>query len=81
VTSGARAALLALLAQRAADATVCPSDVARAIAPGDQWRAAMPAVHAAVDRLIEEEIIQLSWKGRLLETRAGPYRIRRAGQG
>lgn len=77
---GAREATLALLAARADDATVCPSEVARALAAatGD-WREAMPEVHAAVDALVAEGAVQLSWKGRPLTLRAGPYRIARAG--
>jgi len=39
-----RIVTLALLARRAPGATICPSEVARAIAP--DWRGAMPAVHA-----------------------------------
>ncbi|WP_309547008.1 hypothetical protein [Sphingomonas sp. SUN019] len=37
----------------------------------------MPAVHAAVDQLVDEGLVRLSWKGRKLVTRAGPYRIGR----
>ena len=76
----AREATLALLAARADDATVCPSEVARAltVATGE-WRDAMPEVHAAVDALVAEGAVQLSWKGRPLALRAGPYRIARAG--
>jgi hypothetical protein len=37
----------------------------------------MPAVHAAVDLLVADGIVRLSWKGRKLEARAGPYRIGR----
>ena len=79
----ARAATLALLANRAPGATVCPSEVARALTPDDgaqvaeAWRSAMPAVHAAVDQLIAEGAVQLSWKGKALTERAGPYRIGR----
>lgn len=73
----ARDAVLALLARRAPGATICPSEVARALADGDDWRGAMPAVHDAVDTLLAEGRVALSWKGRPLATRAGPYRIRR----
>jgi hypothetical protein len=72
---------LALLASRPQDATVCQSEVARAITPGENWRDAMPAVHSAVDRLFDEGIVRLSWKGKPLATCAGPYRISRAGHG
>lgn len=74
-----RAAALSLLARRAPDATICPSEVARAIAP--DWRGAMPAVHAEIDGLVRDGLVRLSWKGRLLATRSGPYRIGRLSDG
>ncbi|APZ98465.1 hypothetical protein BWQ93_08145 [Sphingopyxis sp. QXT-31] len=73
----AQNAILALLADRSADASICPSEVARAISTDDDWRASMPTVHTAIDALLQEGIIQLSWKGRCLEKRTGPYRISR----
>ena len=84
VAENAREAALALLATRAPKATVCPSEVARVLAAaaclggltGD-WRSAMPAVHAAVDQLLAERLVRLSWKGKGLTKRAGPYRIGR----
>lgn len=80
----AEAEILALLALRAPTATICPSEVARKlvarVAPhggsGD-WRAAMPFVHDAVDRLVASGDVRLSWKNVPLASRAGPYRIRR----
>ena len=75
--ASARDAALAMLARRPPDATVCPSEVARAIAGPDMWRDAMPAVHAAVDALLSERLIRLSWKGEELAERVGPYRIGR----
>lgn len=75
----ARAAALRLLAARAPAATVCPSEVARALATADgtDWRGAMAQVHAAVDRLVDEGAVRLSWKGAALAARDGPYRIGR----
>lgn len=77
----ARAAALALIAERADGATVCPSEVARVIASrageASGWRAAMPVVHAAVDQMLTEGVVRLSWKGRFLTARSGPYRLRR----
>jgi len=70
----ARTMTLDLLARRAPEATICPSEVARALAP-DAWRDAMPVVHAAVDRLVADDRVRLSWKGRSLAARDGPYRI------
>lgn len=37
----------------------------------------MPAVHAAIDRLVADGVVQLSWKSRPLAMRDGPYRIGR----
>lgn len=74
--------ILAMLADRATRATLCPSEVARALTVQDksEWRVAMPVVHAAVDRLLQDGAVRLSWKGAGLEARAGPYRIA-AGSG
>ncbi|MGN6279345.1 MAG: DUF3253 domain-containing protein [Sphingomonas sp.] len=77
------AVVLALLDDREPGATICPSEVARRIAPADLaedwgWRAVMPTVHDAVDRLLARHSITLSWKGRALLARSGPYRIGRA---
>lgn len=80
LTKDARNETLALLDRRAPTSTICPSEVARALAARElasDWRTAMPVVHAAIDQLTAEGVVQLSWKGKALETRAGPYRIRR----
>jgi hypothetical protein len=77
----ARAATLALLSQRAAGATVCPSEVARAVAAAagsSDWRGGMPAVHAAIDSMVTDGLVRLSWKGEPMPARKGPYRIARA---
>lgn len=76
----ARATILALLAERAADETICPSEAARALG-GAGWRREMAAVHAAVDRLAAEGRVRLSWRGATLAARDGPYRIGRIGAG
>ncbi len=70
----ARTALLGLLDRRKEGASVCPSEVARQIG-GPEWRDRMPAVHAAVDELVGEGRIALSWKGKPMVRRSGPYRI------
>lgn len=75
MTASARDMTLLLLAARASAATICPSEVARAVASGDRWRDVMPTVHDAIDGLVAEGRIQLSWKGRWLARRDGPYRI------
>jgi hypothetical protein len=78
MTADARRMTMALLESRSPGHTICPSEVARALATGSNWREAMPAVHAAIDRLLEEGAIGLSWKGQPLTSRAGPYRVRLA---
>ncbi len=78
---GARSATLALLAARGPGATVCPSEVARSIAAATgtaDWRGEMPSVHAAIDSMVAEGLVRLSWKGETLTARDGPYRIGQA---
>ena len=70
----ARAAIVLLLAARGGAKTICPSEVARVVGGAD-WRGAMPVVHAAVDALVADGKIGLSWKGVALAKRDGPYRI------
>lgn len=82
MTRDARATTLTLLFARAPGATICPSEVARALAgPAGAWRDAMPAVDAAVDALAAEGRVGLSWKGAILPARDGPYRIGRVEDG
>jgi hypothetical protein len=74
------AATLALLAARADGATIWPSEVARAIAAAAgeaDWRGEMASVHVAVDNLAARGLVRLSWKGREMPLRDGPYRIGR----
>ena len=71
---------MTLLAARAAGSTICPSEVARVLArergQPDDWREDMAGVHASIDQMVAEGLVLLSWKGNVLPTRAGPYRIR-----
>lgn len=67
----------AALAERGAGKTVCPSEIARRLAGADgDWRSRMSDVHAAVDALFAAGQVALSWKGRAMSGRQGPYRIR-----
>lgn len=70
-----REAVLTLLARRAPNATVCPSEVARTLAKN--WRGAMPSVHDAIDAMVAQGMVELSWKGNAMARRDGPYRIAR----
>lgn len=76
----ARTVTLALLAKRSAEASICPSEVARALAAecgSEDWRAEMAEVHAAVEQLTMDKLVRLSWKGAPRKAGEGPYRIRR----
>jgi hypothetical protein len=73
---------LALLDRRMPGSTICPSEVARALAAAagkPDWRPEMPAVHAAIDSMAAQGLVRLSWRGEAMPVRDGPYRIGRAG--
>lgn len=70
--------ILSLLANRAADANLCPSEAARALATENtikEWRTMMPIFHATIDGLLHNGVVRLSWKGEPLKFRSGPYRV------
>ena len=74
--SEAAARIESLLRRRGAGKTICPSEVARDLAgEGDDWRALMEEVHVAVDDMFAADRVALSWKGKPLSRRDGPYRI------
>ena len=76
-----RTAIKMLLDKRNATQTICPSEVARSLAEAassPDWQGHMPAVHDAIDDLLSDGVVQLSWKGKRLDKRAGPYRIKRS---
>jgi len=73
--ANAREAALKMIGELIPGATICPSQIARAIASQNGWREEMRAVHSAVDNLLSEGIVSLSWKGQRLHKRNGPYRI------
>ena len=69
----------ALLDARADSASICPSDVARAVAP-DDWRPLMEPVREAARRLADAGEVEITQKGDVVdpESARGPIRIRRA---
>lgn len=71
-------AIGALLDRRAAGASICPSDAARAVAP-DGWRSLMPAARAAAGRLASAGLVEVTQVGEVVDvtTARGPVRIRR----
>jgi hypothetical protein len=68
----------ALLDQRRAGATICPSEAARAVEP-DGWRELMPAARAAAGRLAARGDVEVTQRGEVVDvaTARGPVRIRR----
>lgn len=71
-------AILELLAKRAASATICPSEAARAVG-GAQWREQMDAARAAARRLQAAGVVEITQRGEAVDpaTAKGPIRIRR----
>lgn len=74
-----RAAILSLLADRAPEATICPSEAARSLAHargrGNDWRDEMPAVHDAARALAREGKVVLTQRGQPVGEPEGAYRI------
>lgn len=71
-----------LLAARAADSSVCPSEVARALAPAPAWRALMPAVRDVARALARAGRVRVTQGGHTLdpdEPWRGALRLRRPG--
>lgn len=70
------AAILALLSDRA-PSTICPSDVARKVAP-DDWRPLMEPVRQAARRLVDAGQVEITQRGEVVDlaTVKGPVRIR-----
>lgn len=66
-----------LLDARAWDATICPSDVARAMSEND-WRDLMEPVRKAARRLVDAGEVEITQKGSVVDpsTAKGPIRIR-----
>jgi hypothetical protein len=70
--------VLAMLDDRAPTSSICPSDVARAVAP-DDWRPLMEPVRQAARRLVERGEVEITQRGAVVDPSAvkGPIRIRR----
>ncbi len=71
-------AIGALLARRRPDASICPSEAARAVDP-EGWRELMPAARAAAGRLAAAGSVEVTQGGAVVDvaTASGPVRIRR----
>jgi hypothetical protein len=71
-------AIHALLDQRRPEASICPSEAARAVDP-EGWRELMPAARAAAGRLAAAGAVEVTRGGVVVDVAAarGPVRIRR----
>jgi hypothetical protein len=69
--------ILELLQRRAAGATICPSDAARAADP-EGWRGLMEPVRRAARALAAEGRVVITQRGRVVDpdSATGPIRIR-----
>jgi hypothetical protein len=74
------AAILDLLGQRGPDKTICPSEVARRVAP-DNWRPLMEPTRAAAKRLATAGEIVVTQRSRVVDVlkAKGPVRLRKIG--
>ncbi|NPD06607.1 DUF2256 and DUF3253 domain-containing protein [Nocardioides sp. zg-1308] len=73
-------AITDLLAQRAASATICPSEAARQVGgDGDAWRELMEPARRAARRMVDRGEVEITQGGRVVDpsTAKGPIRIRR----
>jgi hypothetical protein len=72
------AAIQQLLAARAADASLCPSEAARLVAP-DNWRPLMEPARQAARRLHAQGLLTITQGGRPVDpsTARGPIRLAR----
>jgi hypothetical protein len=69
--------VLEMLAGRSRSSTICPSEVARAVAP-DYWRPLMEPVRRAARRLVDRGEVEITQQGSVVDpsTAKGPIRIR-----
>ncbi len=70
--------IVALLNQRPAGASICPSEAARAVAEDDGWRTLMEPARRAARRLAHQGAIEITQRGRIVDPCEfrGPIRLR-----
>lgn len=73
------ASIRELLDARAASATICPSEAARAVG-GEEWRDLMEPARRAARRLVAAGEVEITQRGQVVDPSAakGPIRIRKA---
>lgn len=69
--------IIEALSTRARNATLCPSEIARAAAP-DDWRPLMEPVREAARRLVTSGVLDITQGGRVVDgsKARGPIRLR-----
>jgi len=72
-------AIISLLDQRTAGATICPSEAARLVAGESGWRDLMEPARRAARRLVAAQEVEITQGGRVVDPSSvwGPIRIRR----
>ena len=70
--------IVTLQGKRAQDATICPSDAARAIG-GEDWRDLMEPARRAARRMVARDELEITQGGSVVDpsTAKGPIRLRR----
>ena len=70
--------VLSLLAERAASATICPSEVARSVGTEESWRSLMEPARRAARRLVASGQVEITQGGHVVDpsTAKGAVRIR-----
>jgi len=71
------AAILELLSNRQASASICPSEVARQLWP-DAWQKRMEEIRQAARRLVAADQLEITQNGKVVDpsTAKGPIRLR-----
>lgn len=71
--------IVSLLSSRARDATICPSEAARAFYGEADWRGRMEDTRRAARRLVAADCIEITQGGRVVDpsTAKGAIRLRR----
>jgi len=75
------AAIVALLSERAAAASICPSEAARRVNP-ERWNSLMEPSRMAARRLVAKGCAEITQNNRVVDpsTAKGPIRVRRGSQ-
>ncbi|MDJ0927683.1 MAG: DUF3253 domain-containing protein [Gammaproteobacteria bacterium] len=72
------AAILELLESRQTHHTICPSEAARVVANGDEWRDLMEPARRAARRLVHQNRVEITQRGHVVDPDRvrGPIRVR-----